>query len=600
MSVRRCLHALTIAIAALTLAASTASADTLVVANTNDAGPGSLRDTVGAAKTGDTVQVPAGTYTLAGQILILKSISITGAGARSTVLDGGKVSRIFGISSAASPGVTISGATLTHGETGFGGAIDTDARLTLNDDAIVDNTATVSGGGGIYSTAGLIMDRDLIAGNSAPQGSGGGIELVVTLNATSLIFDTTLAFNTAAGNGGGIDQSTAHGQTLFLSGDTFDGNVLTGAASAGGNLFSGPGATVTPFGSVFTNGVAPSAPDCSVATLLSAGYNVGQADDIACLAGGGVTTDTFVADAQLGSLRDNGGQTDTLMPAAGGPLVDHGNPASCTTFDQRGVSRPQGATCDVGAVERTRDASASVPAVSAITATSATLSATADPVLGGAVFSFAYGIGAPSGASTPAQPFLGGTDAQPVGAMLAGLTPATTYQVQLHVHAAIGDVSSAIVSFTTAPAGVAKAGAPRISGARLTHKRFRVSSHATAVSAATHKPKRPPLGTRFRFTLSASAKAQIAITHSAGGLRAGRRCLAPTAKLRRAHAKHCTRTLTNGTLTRKHLASGARSVPFTGRIGHRALKPGHYRATIAASNAAGKARTVRLAFTVTR
>ena len=55
------------------------------------------------------------------------------------------------------------------------------------------------------------------------------------------------------------------------------------------------------------------------------------------------------ADPLLGSLADNGGFTQTPLPATGSAAIDAG---SCAlTEDQRGVARPQGADCDIGAVE---------------------------------------------------------------------------------------------------------------------------------------------------------------------------------------------------------------------------------------------------------
>ena len=82
----------------------------------------------------------------------------------------------------------------------------------------------------------------------------------------------------------------------------------------------------------------------------------------------------------------------------------------------------------------------------------------------------------------------------------------------------------------------------------------------------------------MNFTLSAAAKLQITITRSAGGLRRGHSCLAPSAKLRRAHATRCTRTLTLGKLSRAHEPAGADSLAFSGRIGGRALSAGAYNA----------------------
>ena len=60
----------------------------------------------------------------------------------------------------------------------------------------------------------------------------------------------------------------------------------------------------------------------------------------------------------LGPLQDNGGPTPTHAPLTGSPVVDAGNPAvpgssdtACEALDQQGVTRPQGARCDIGAVE---------------------------------------------------------------------------------------------------------------------------------------------------------------------------------------------------------------------------------------------------------
>jgi hypothetical protein len=60
----------------------------------------------------------------------------------------------------------------------------------------------------------------------------------------------------------------------------------------------------------------------------------------------------------LGPLADNGGPTRTRLPAAAGPGVDAipaGTAGLCdgtTATDQRGLPRPVGGSCDVGAVER--------------------------------------------------------------------------------------------------------------------------------------------------------------------------------------------------------------------------------------------------------
>ena len=136
---------------------------------------------------------------------------------------------------------------------------------------------------------------------------------------------------------------------------------------------------------------------------------------------------------------------------------------------------------------------------------------------------------------------------------------------------------------------------PVLTAVSLTNKRFRVARRDTAISAA-----KIPLGTSFRFVLSALADVRIAFTRSAAGLRSGHRCVAPSSRLRRGHAKHCTRTLTVGTLTRRNIGQGAGLVAFSGRLGHRALRPGSYRALLSATNSGGRSTSVAVSFTVVR
>ena len=63
-------------------------------------------------------------------------------------------------------------------------------------------------------------------------------------------------------------------------------------------------------------------------------------------------------DPLLGPLAANGGPTATHLPTVGSPaigVIPSGTPGLCdasTPSDQRGVARPQGGACDVGAVEQ--------------------------------------------------------------------------------------------------------------------------------------------------------------------------------------------------------------------------------------------------------
>jgi hypothetical protein len=68
-----------------------AHADTIIVTNTNDSGPGSLRQALADVNDGDTIDATevSGTITLtSGQLLVDKSVTINGAGADVLALDG--------------------------------------------------------------------------------------------------------------------------------------------------------------------------------------------------------------------------------------------------------------------------------------------------------------------------------------------------------------------------------------------------------------------------------------------------------------------------------------------------------------------------------
>jgi hypothetical protein len=78
-------------------------------------------------------------------------------------------------------------------------------------------------------------------------------------------------------------------------------------------------------------------------------------------------------DPNLGPLADNGGPTQTFALLANSPAIDAGHDNTCddnpgpNNLDQRGVTRPNGAHCDIGSYEYV---DISAPTVTAFTATS--------------------------------------------------------------------------------------------------------------------------------------------------------------------------------------------------------------------------------------
>jgi hypothetical protein len=144
---------------------------------------------------------------------------------------------------------------------------------------------------------------------------------------------------------------------------------------------------------------------------------------------------------------------------------------------------------------------------------------------------------------------------------------------------------------------------PVIKSLSLTHKRFRVGPKPTALSAAKRKKSTrssTPVGTTFVINLAKGGTVKVKIEQKASGRRKGKRCVASTRALVRKHAKRCTRYRGKGTLSRK-LTAGKRTIPFSGRLGRKALAVGSYRATVSATNLAGPAlKTKAATFAIVR
>jgi hypothetical protein len=83
-------------------------------------------------------------------------------------------------------------------------------------------------------------------------------------------------------------------------------------------------------------------------TLGSNGHNLATDGTCNLVAAG----DQANTDPVLGPLADNGGPTRTHALLPGSPAIDAADPGQCPVADQRGIARPQGPSCDVGAFER--------------------------------------------------------------------------------------------------------------------------------------------------------------------------------------------------------------------------------------------------------
>jgi CSLREA domain-containing protein len=309
-----------------------------------------------------------------GELNIKGQVTILGAGADKTTIDANGIDRVFSVASTASlalGGVTVTGgdATVndhTPNDIAIGGAILNTGALTLDRVALVHNRA--DGGGGVFSTphTTITVHNSLIADNAAVEGGGlrldgGGTIVNTTITGNSLFYRANTLPDEVTGYGGGIDHRGSGNVTIVNS--TITNNH---ALKAGGGYNSGMGYTPNPdltstwpyrttlLNTVIAGNTVNGAPEnCHVAAMIieSRGHNL--ADDTSCFLSG--PGDLPGLPPRLGPLAMNGGPTATQLPLKGSPLIDAGTYDGCPADDQRGVPRPQGPACDIGAVEVSPD-----------------------------------------------------------------------------------------------------------------------------------------------------------------------------------------------------------------------------------------------------
>jgi len=359
-----------------------------------------LREAIAYASSGATVTFAssvAGPITLAGTPLTISAdLTITGPGASSLSVSGNDASGVFVILEGAT--VSLSGLTITGGyDANSGGGIINHGTLTITDAVISDNEAGDSGGG-VYSSGTLTITKTTISGNTCAEGGGGVFSWGGDTGSLTVIASTISgnSVTSSSGDGGGIaayassTRTTPH--TLILN-STISGNSTTGS---GGGFENWEGGAVIVMSTITANHAANSGggvhnwnnPSWLTGTLVKGSLIWGNTsgsdtdDDVADYsdasnsfyslgynlvgaAGANVdfdvefadaTDQTGVGDAGLDALTINApGMTATHALQAGSPAIDAGNCTDQTgatiVTDQRGVTRPQGDACDIGAYE---------------------------------------------------------------------------------------------------------------------------------------------------------------------------------------------------------------------------------------------------------
>ncbi len=307
--------------------------------------------TLDAAAAGHVVNVATGVTATVHNLILTGGLTPTGGG----VLNAGTT--------------TLSNVTITANNANNGGGVANSGALMLAGVNLSTNVAT--SGGGLWnsgSSASATIVNSTVSGNTA-HGAGGAV-----FNGQSATVDltaSTFAGNRAGSTGAGLDNET--GGIAAILNSTFVGNVASGPGGAG----SATGGAMTTVKNATVNGNSASrgggfyvqgGSTTFVNTINVRNSNGNCAGPVTSL-GHNVDTDTtcnfhvagdLAVDPQVQPLASNAGPTQTELLSFNSPVIDKGDNTQCPGTDQRGVARPAGAACDIGALEQ------SVPGVAAV------------------------------------------------------------------------------------------------------------------------------------------------------------------------------------------------------------------------------------------
>jgi hypothetical protein len=295
----------------------------------------------------------------AGGSLTLNNLTLTNGKVTATSCNGKKGGG--GICMTAAD-LTLNKSTLSGNYSGYeGGAIlSRSGNVTLTNCTLSNNVAYQLGGGIFVTDSNLTLTNSTLSGNSAngvQYAYGGGIFSGST--------DITLTNSTLSGNSAGYAGGIWNGSgNLTLTNSTVSGNsAIQGATrffgNAGGIWTSSSGQVQLYNSTVSGNSAAgdsggiyvySATPTIQAINSIVAGNSAPGGDTNATL-NASSTNNIVGIDPGLAALANNGGPTQTMLPLATSPAIDAAADAQCPATDQRAVKRPQGAHCDIGAVE---------------------------------------------------------------------------------------------------------------------------------------------------------------------------------------------------------------------------------------------------------
>ena len=300
-------------------------------------------------------------FNVAGGTLTVNDLTLTDGRARS----GGAIYSLGGtiiLNRSVVTGNTVEGEILADG----GGIYCFPCSLIIKDSRILNNRSDQQGGGIALHALGeddtLEIRNSVIDGNSARNGGGLYISGPGSLEAT-LIANSTVSNNVATRNGGGILANVGSTHSSFgINNSTL---VANRAAGVGGGIYTANhGLTKLTHvtivaneaesgGGIYTQDEGRTQLRFSLVSGNSGNDCVGfPRQNIGNLIADGTCDPALDGDPLLGEFIQPGDGGPAYFPLRpGSPAIDAAVDEYCTESDQTGKLRPQGAACDIGAIE---------------------------------------------------------------------------------------------------------------------------------------------------------------------------------------------------------------------------------------------------------
>lgn len=322
----------------------------------------------------DTITFNADYTIVLGSVIEIENNLIIDGGTNAIEISGNDTTQIFHVPGTNNAEVTLKNLTLRNGNSGGvrGGAVGTEGGTKLTIDSCLFHNNQSSSHGGTVRNYGTMTVENSTFRNNKCTGGGSGAALY---GGTATVRNSTFYQNTTASYGGSAILNW--GNTYTIENCTFVENRTGGSSGSDGTIQTrGTGVTIIKHSTLFNNSSVNASAGAGVYSSNAEGASMKISNTVIfdthagpdCTGnltvnqnnwfGDGTCSPAHSGDPKLGSIADNGGKTQTVLPQIGSGLVNvipNGTSGCGTelTTDQRGESRPDkaGGPCDIGAVD---------------------------------------------------------------------------------------------------------------------------------------------------------------------------------------------------------------------------------------------------------